>query len=74
MTFEEMLRNREEKGRAAGMVEGFSEALMTLLAERGELPESLREQIVAETDAEILKNWLLLASKTTSIEAFLENM
>ncbi len=70
MTFEEMLRNREEKGKAEGKIED----LLLLLTELGELPETLREQIMAERNPDILKKWLLLAAKATSIEAFMEKM
>lgn len=70
MTFEEMLRNREEKGRAEGKIE----TLLLFLTELGELPETLREQIMAERNPDILKKWLLLAAKATSIEAFMEKM
>lgn len=70
MTFEEMLRNREEKGKAEGKIED----LLLFLTELGELPETLREQIMAERNPDILKKWLLLAAKATSIEAFMEKM
>lgn len=70
MTFEEMLKDREEKGRAEGFVEG----ILSLLGVHGDVSEELSDRIAQETDVEVLKQWLLLAGKVTSVEMFAAEM
>lgn len=70
MTFEELLKIREREGKR----EGLAEAIFELLTVHGEIPEEIREKVLAEANMETLKNWLLLASKVTSIDAFVQGM
>ena len=48
--------------------------ILELLEEYGEVPNSLRRQIEAETDMDTLKRWLKLAARVDSIEEFQEKM
>ena len=70
MLFEELLKDERAEGRA----EGRAESILTLLEEKGEIPESLREIIMDEKNVEILGNWIKLAAKADSIDQFLEMM
>ena len=70
MTFEEMLKRREKKGKAEGKAEGIVE----LLEELGVIPDEVREKILGEKDLDVLTAWLRLAAKTNSIEDFQSKM
>ena len=48
--------------------------ILELLEEYGEVPDSLRGKIEAETDIEILKRWHKLAARVDSIEEFQAKM
>lgn len=70
MLFEELLKDERAEGRA----EGRAESILTLLEEKGEIPEDLREKIMNEKRVEALGNWIKLAAKADSIDQFLEMM
>ena len=70
MGWYEMLRDEREEGKA----EGLGLAIMELLSELGAVPEAVSSKIMQETDATILTQWLKLASKSGSVEQFMENM
>lgn len=61
-----------EDGKADGRVEGKAEAILELLGLLGPIPDSCKEEILAEQDIPTLTSWLKLAAKANSIEAFLE--
>lgn len=74
MTFEELLRSREKDGIAVGIAKGKAEGVVELLEDYGSVPEQLVEKILEQKDVDVLKKWLKLAAKVTSIEEFAEKM
>lgn len=70
MTFEELLRSREKKGRIAGK----AEAILELLEDCGTFSEDLKQKVMEETDLDTLKRWHKLAAKTSTIEEFTRQM
>ncbi len=70
MTGEELMQQRERKGK----LEGKADAIFELLEDCGTVPESLREQIYAQKDAEVLTRWLRLSAKVESVQEFMEQM
>ena len=78
MTGEELMQQRERKGRLAGLAEGKAEgkadSIFELLEECGTVPESLRKQIYEQKDAKVLTRWLRLSAKVSSVEEFMEQM
>ena len=62
MTLEEKMREQR--------LEGKAEAIIVLLSEIGSVSEDLKEYLIAETDTDILDNWLKLAARSTSIKQF----
>ncbi len=74
MTFEELLKSREEEGRVIGEDEGRAAAILEILEDYGTVSEALKEKILAERDIEVLKNWNKLAAKVTTIKEFTERM
>lgn len=62
------------EGHAEGCIEGMAESLLTLLEQEGEIPEILRQKIMAQTDLKTLKSWLKEAGKTSDIEMFQRNI
>ena len=76
MLLEEMLQDEREAGRAQGLAEGKAEggaeSVLDLLQElSGEVPEKLRERILAERDSEVLKHYLKMASLAGTVEEFI---
>ncbi len=80
-SFEIEERIREEgiaEGKAVGLAEGIEKGviqgkindILELLSDFGEIPSSLKEQITAQKDEEVLRVWLKLAAKAGSIEEF----
>ena len=59
----ERLLNKEK-------TEGKAEAVIELLEDLGELPDSLKTCIMEQTDTELLRKWLKVAAKATSIDEF----
>ena len=63
-----------EEIREAGRLEGKKEAVIELLEELGEVPLSLKERIMSETDAATLKSILKAASSAVSYADFEEKI
>lgn len=64
---------REEgkaQGREEGKAQGKAEAIIDFLNDIGELPDSLENLIMEQTDAQTLQKWLKLAARASSIEEF----
>ena len=60
-----------EQGIDQGISQGLRTALYDCLFEKGELiPVSIRDRIEAQQDAEILRKWLKIASKTDTFDDF----
>ncbi|MCI5740901.1 MAG: Rpn family recombination-promoting nuclease/putative transposase [Lachnospiraceae bacterium] len=74
MTFEELLKRRELKGKAEGITEGIAETVLTFLEVYGTVPEDVRERILSERHIEVLKNWTKLAAQVDSVEEFVSKM
>lgn len=64
-SWEEKIIERQE-----GKAEGKAEDIIELLLELGTVSECLRETIMSQMDLQILKDWLKLAAKSKSVEAF----
>ena len=60
------LAEGERKGRA----EGRGLSVLALLEELGQIPSSLREQIMSQQDANVLTDWLKAAAAASSLEDF----
>ena len=58
------------EGRAEGKTEGKAEDVLTILSVKFKVPEELKEEIMSQTDLEILDRWIVLAAQATSLEAF----
>ncbi len=70
-----MFREAEyQNGVDDGIEHGKKLAILEILKNLGELPPDMHERIMAETDTAVLKEMLLLASKSTSIEQFQEKL
>ena len=72
-----MLLGREEGmllGREEGKVEGKAEDILDFLGDLGEVPDTLRDEIMLQRDITILQRWLKLAAKAESIIQFQEKM
>lgn len=74
MTFEELLKRRESKGKAEGITEGIAETVLTFLEVYGTVPEDVRERILSERHLEVLKDWTKLAAQVDSVEEFVSKM
>ncbi len=61
-----------EDGFADGGVMSRKEDILLWLEETGTVSDSLREEIMSETDAETLKKWLKNAARARTIEEFIE--
>lgn len=79
--WEEKIMEREKgrqegraEGRADGKVAGKAESVLEILEEYGEVPDELRDRVLAQSDLEILKSWLKVANKVGSIEEFVEKI
>lgn len=60
----------EEVGEARGKVE----CILTVLSEKGEVPDSIREQVCVQQDSKTLMGWLKLALKADTVEEFRQRM
>ncbi|MDO4332571.1 MAG: hypothetical protein Q4C58_07755 [Eubacteriales bacterium] len=58
------------EGRSEGIAEGKAEAVLVLLGDLGEIPKELHDRIIQVRDQKVLSEWLKLAAKAESIEAF----
>ncbi len=74
--WEELAYEREDgiaEGMAKGLTTGIASSILELLEDSGPIPLNLREEIMAETSAELLKKWLRIAARAKNIEEFIEN-
>ena len=60
------------EGIAIGRTEGGSNAILTILEQKGTVPDDLRERILSQKDEAVLKQWLLAAASAGNIENFRE--
>ena len=67
-------REGKIEGKREGRLLGKAESVIELLEEYGEVSDTLRNRIMAETDIETLKIWHKYAAKTESIEQFEEDI
>ena len=69
-TYNEGIKAGISKGKLTGAIESIIE----LLNDYGPLPKELLNRLNSETDFQVLKSWLKLASKTTSVQEFIDKM
>ena len=78
MVLEEMLRDERnrgrEEGRTAGQAEAKTEYILKVLSAYGEIPPSLNERIINETNPKMLDQWFRIALECSSIEEFEEKI
>lgn len=78
MTIEQYIKEECEEiraeERAAGILQGKKEFLLSLLEDLGTISCELREKIQNETEVEKLDKWFKLAAKAESMEQFLKEM
>ena len=70
----EGIREGKIEGKREGRLLGKAESVIELLEEYGEVSDTLRNRIMAETDIETLKIWHKYAAKAESIEQFEEDI
>ena len=70
MKMEELLERTQQIGFGLGQ----QMAILSFLADMGELSEDLREKINNEEDVIQLDSWVKLAANVRSVEEFKENM
>lgn len=70
MLLELMLQDEHSEGKA----EGKAEDVISLLEDLSDVPETLQERIMSETNFMTLKRWLKIAAKAESIEQFIKEM
>ena len=68
--WEEVQMNILEIGIAKGRTEGRAEAVIDILSGLGNVPEDLTKLILEQQDQDTLKDWLLLAVHSGSVEEF----
>uniref|UniRef100_UPI0022E6B2A7 Rpn family recombination-promoting nuclease/putative transposase n=2 Tax=Faecalimonas umbilicata TaxID=1912855 RepID=UPI0022E6B2A7 len=73
MIFEEMLKEEREEGREEGR-SVLKETLLLCLQSFGEIPDEVLEQIQAQQDMEVLKNWMQTAFQSKTLEEFVQKM
>ena len=69
-SFERLLNKEKADGWAKGKADDRAEAVIELLEDLGELPDSLKKHIIEQTNLELLKKWHKAAAKAKSIEEF----
>ena len=73
MIFEEMLKEEREEGREEGR-SVLKETLLLCLQSFGDIPDEVLEQIQAQQDMEVLKNWMQTAFQSKTLEEFVQKM
>lgn len=63
---------REREKIADAKAAGRKEDIVMILLELGEIPDEIWNRVKTEKDIEVLKKWLLIAAKASSIEEFRE--
>ena len=74
ITMCEVVQKIKENGRIEGRIEGRHDAILDLLSETGQVPEYLNHKITDQTDQKKLKQWLFIASHSSSIQEFEEKI
>ena len=69
-----MLKRKEKKWLAEGVVTGKAQSVMELLEDLGTVPDEIKEKILSERNSEILSRWHKAAAKTDTMEEFLAKM
>ena len=62
------------EGHASGLQEGRASDVLTILEQKGTIPDDLRERILSQKDETVLKQWLLAAASAEDIKAFCEKI
>ena len=57
-----------------GIARGRIDSIFEILEEYGNLSDNLRNEILAQTDMDLLKKWFKLAAKVSSIDEFAQKM
>ncbi len=70
----EMIEDGRAEGKAEGKAVGKAESVLELLQDLGEIPEALSTKILSQYDLSILKSWLKLAARASSLEEFMQKM
>ena len=55
---------------AMSRAEGKAESVLTILSVKFTVPKELKEEIMSQTDLEVLDRWVVLAAQADSLEAF----
>ena len=63
-----------DEGKIDGVKTGKADAILELLEDHGEIPQEIRDRIYAEKKLDVLKQWLKLAARATSLEEFVGKM
>ena len=74
MILEEMLKDERAEGREEGKIEERINTLFEFLQELGTISDELRCKILKEQDAEVIRTWIKLAAKSTTIEEFMSKI
>ncbi len=67
-----MLFEMEERTLEKGIRRGRAEGILDLLCEPGEVNQTVREQIYAQKEDEVLRTWLKLAARAQSVQEFVQ--
>ncbi len=70
MTGADWMEMCKAEGLAEGRAEGRIESILAILSVKFAVPEELKEEIMSQTDLEILDRWIVLAAQANSLEAF----
>lgn len=62
------------QGRAEGIAQGKAEDILQLLGDLGDISDTLKNQIQAETDLQVLRSWLKAAAGAQSISEFINSI
>ena len=71
MIFREMLQDEREAGKAESRIEDILDLLEDL---PGEISEDLRQQLFAERDCDVLREYHRLAVSASSVEEFVQRL
>lgn len=67
-----------QKGYEKGFIKGYekakTESVLDLLEDLGTVPDSLRKDILAQTDLDTLTYWIKLAAQVENIESFIKEI
>ena len=66
------LREGRAEGHASGLQEGRASDVLTILEQKGTIPDDLRERILSQKDETVLKEWLLASASAEDIKTFRE--